>query len=336
MTRRTIQLTDRLYEYLLSVSLREPDVLARLRAETASHPRAEMQISPEQGQFMRFLIGLIGARRTLELGVFTGYSALSAALAVPADGRVVACEIDPAFADVARRWWKEGGVDGKIDLRLGPAVETLDALLEDGQAGTFDFAFVDADKESYRAYYDRCLELVRRGGLILFDNTLWAWTGPIQGKRWLFALQQAVPISGDDISYGTVMADLRGYARRDRYVFAFRAMGASSFGGDPQRFFLGGPNTLRGWDVQQFGARNVALVSGEFRYPFLGAHRNPPGPARDSVRRGVDGEAEAVVDPDEEEGEPVGVGPPDDRLHAQPAPIGRLEVQVHLGAGREG
>jgi caffeoyl-CoA O-methyltransferase len=173
MTRRTIQLTDRLYDYLLSVSLREPDVLARLRAETASHPKAEMQISPEQGQFMRFLIRLIDARRTLELGVFTGYSALSAALALPAGGRVVACEIDAGFAEVARRWWREGGVEGKIDLRLGPAVETLDGLLADGQAGTFDFAFVDADKDSYRAYYERCLALVRPGGLILFDNTLW-------------------------------------------------------------------------------------------------------------------------------------------------------------------
>jgi caffeoyl-CoA O-methyltransferase len=132
-----------------------------------------MQISPEQGQFMRFLIRLIDARRTLELGVFTGYSALSAALAMPADGRVVACEIDAGFAEIARRWWKEGGVEGKVDLLLGPAVDTLDALLADGQAGTFDFAFVDADKESYRAYYDRCFALVRPGGLILFDNTLW-------------------------------------------------------------------------------------------------------------------------------------------------------------------
>jgi predicted O-methyltransferase YrrM len=173
VTRRTIQLTDELYEYLLSVSLREPDVLARLRAETASHPKAEMQISPEQGQFMRFLIRLIEARRTLELGVFTGYSAMSAALALPSDGQVVACEIDAGFAEVARRWWKEGGVDEKIDLRLGPALETLDTLLADGQAGRFDFAFVDADKESYRAYHERCLSLVRPGGLVLFDNTLW-------------------------------------------------------------------------------------------------------------------------------------------------------------------
>lgn len=173
MTRRTLQLTDRLYDYLLSVSLREPEVLTRLRAETSSHAKAEMQISPEQGQFMRFLMRLIEARRTLELGVFTGYSALSAALALPENGRVVACEIDAAFAEVARRWWKEAGVDGKIELKLGPALETLDALLAGGQAGTFDFAFVDADKENYRAYYERCLELVRRGGLILFDNTLW-------------------------------------------------------------------------------------------------------------------------------------------------------------------
>lgn len=173
MTRRTLQLTDRLYDYLLSVSLREPEVLARLRAETASHPKAQMQISPEQGQFMRFLMRLIEARRTLELGVFTGYSALSAALALPEDGRVVACEIDAGFAEVARRWWEEAGVEGKIELRLGPALETLDALLASGQAGTFDFAFVDADKENYRAYYERCLGLVRHGGLILVDNTLW-------------------------------------------------------------------------------------------------------------------------------------------------------------------
>ena len=173
MTRRTIDLTDALYDYLLSVSLREPEVLRRLREETAGHPKAQMQISPEQGQLMALLIRLIDARRTLELGVFTGYSALSTALALPPDGQVVACEIDEEYAAVARGWWEEAGVDLKIDLRLGPALETLDALLARGEADAFDFAFVDADKESYLDYYERCLELVRPGGLILFDNTLW-------------------------------------------------------------------------------------------------------------------------------------------------------------------
>lgn len=173
MTRRTLLLTDELYDYLLSVSLREPEVLRRLREETAAHPKAQMQISPEQGQFMAFLIRLIDARRTLELGVFTGYSALSAALALPPDGEVVACEIDEEYAAVARGWWEEAGVDLKIDLRLGPALETLDALLAGGEDDAFDFAFVDADKNGYLDYYERCLRLVRPGGLILFDNTLW-------------------------------------------------------------------------------------------------------------------------------------------------------------------
>jgi caffeoyl-CoA O-methyltransferase len=173
VTRRTIELTDELYDYLLSVSLREPQVLRRLREETADHPKAEMQISPEQGQFMAFLIRLIDARRTLELGVFTGYSALSAALALPPDGHVLACEIDEEYAAIARGWWEEAGADLKIELRLGPALDTLDELLHAGEADSFDFAFVDADKEGYREYYERCLRLVRPGGLILFDNTLW-------------------------------------------------------------------------------------------------------------------------------------------------------------------
>lgn len=173
MTRRTLLLTDELYDYLLSISLREPEVLRRLREETAAHAKAEMQISPEQGQFMAFLIRLIDARRTLELGVFTGYSALSTALALPPDGELVACEIDEEYAAVARGWWEEAGVDLKIDLRLGPALETLDGLLAGGEDDAFDFAFVDADKNGYLDYYERCLRLVRPGGLILFDNTLW-------------------------------------------------------------------------------------------------------------------------------------------------------------------
>ncbi len=172
MSNRTLNLTDELYQYLLDASLREPEVLRRLRRETASHPMAVMQIAPEQGQFMALLVRLMGARRTLEVGVFTGYSALVVALALPPDGTITACDVSEEYTAVARRYWQEAGVAGKIDLRLAPAVETLDGLLEDGQAGTFDFAFIDADKESYDAYYERTLRLLRAGGLILFDNVL--------------------------------------------------------------------------------------------------------------------------------------------------------------------
>lgn len=173
MSNKTLNLTDDLHAYLLSVSSREPEILGRLREETARLPNGGMQISQEQGQFMRLLIGLIGAKRTLEVGVFTGYSSLSVALALPDDGRIVACDVSEEFTNVARRYWQDAGVDGKIDLRLGPAVETLDALIADGQAGTFDFAFIDADKPNYDAYYERALLLVRPGGLIGIDNTLW-------------------------------------------------------------------------------------------------------------------------------------------------------------------
>ncbi len=174
MSNRTLPLTDSLYDYLLEVSLREPPLLARLRAETEALPLAAMQISPEQGQFMAFLVELIGARRTLEIGTFTGYSALRVALALPADGRVVACDVSADYTEVGRRYWAEAGVDGKIDLRLAPALETLDSLLEAGEAETFDFAFIDADKENYDGYYEKSLQLVRRGGLIAIDNMLWS------------------------------------------------------------------------------------------------------------------------------------------------------------------
>lgn len=170
MSRRTLKLTDELYEYMLSVSLREPELLRRLREETADLPESECQISPEQGQFMAFLVKLIGARRTLEVGVFTGYSSLVVALALPEDGQVVACDVSSEWTAVARRYWQEAGVAHKVDLRLAPAIETLDDLLEDGQGDSFDFAFVDADKMEYDAYYERCLQLVRPGGLIAFDN----------------------------------------------------------------------------------------------------------------------------------------------------------------------
>ncbi|BAZ50195.1 O-methyltransferase family protein [Nostoc sp. NIES-4103] len=174
MSSQTINLDSQLYDYLLSTSVREPEILWRLRQETASHPRARMQISPEQGQFMRLLVQLIGAKKTLEVGVFTGYSSLSVALALPADGKIVACDVSEEFTAIARRYWQQAGVADKIDLRLAPGLETLDALLADGQAGTFDFAFIDADKENYDGYYERSLQLLRPGGLIAIDNVLWS------------------------------------------------------------------------------------------------------------------------------------------------------------------
>jgi predicted O-methyltransferase YrrM len=171
---RTLTMTEPLYDYILRTSLREPPLLKRLREETAKLPGAEMQISPEQGQFMAFLVETIGARRILEVGTFTGYSALWMALALPADGRIIACDINPETTAVARRYWAEGGVDGKIDLRLAPATGTLDALLNDGQAGRLDFMFIDADKTGYDAYYERGLKLLRPGGLMAIDNVLWS------------------------------------------------------------------------------------------------------------------------------------------------------------------
>ncbi|MBE9035579.1 class I SAM-dependent methyltransferase [aff. Roholtiella sp. LEGE 12411] len=174
MPKQSIGLDNQLYNYLLSVSLREPEILWKLRQETASHPQSGMQISPEQGQFMRLLVQLIGAKKTLEVGVFTGYSSLSVALALPADGKIIACDVSEEFTAIARRYWQEAGVADKIDLRLAPALKTLDQLLATGQAETFDFAFIDADKENYDGYYERSLQLVRPGGLIAIDNVLWS------------------------------------------------------------------------------------------------------------------------------------------------------------------
>ncbi|MDZ7993277.1 MAG: class I SAM-dependent methyltransferase [Nostoc sp. EfeVER01] len=174
MPKQSIGLDNQLYNYLLSVSLREPEILEKLRQETANHPRSGMQISPEQGQFMSLLVQLIGAKKTLEVGVFTGYSSLSVALALPTDGKIIACDVSEEFTAIARRYWQEAGVADKIDLRLAPALETLDRLLATGQAETFDFAFIDADKENYDGYYERSLQLVRPGGLIAIDNVLWS------------------------------------------------------------------------------------------------------------------------------------------------------------------
>ena len=174
MSNDFLPLTETLYQWLLANSLREPDVLRRLREETAAtNPHAVMAISPEQGQLMMLLLKLINAQRTLEVGVFTGYSSLCTALALPSNGQIVACDVSAEWTSVARRYWAEAGVAEKVSLRLAPATETLDALLAEGQAGTFDFAFIDADKTNYDAYYERVLPLLRPGGLIVFDNMLW-------------------------------------------------------------------------------------------------------------------------------------------------------------------
>jgi predicted O-methyltransferase YrrM len=174
MSRRTLQLDDTLHDYLMAHSLREHPAQAALRAATAAHPHAGLQISPDQGQFMALLVKLIGARRTIEIGVFTGYSALTVALALPEDGQVLACDISDEYTRVGRPFWLQAGVAHRIDLRLAPALQTLDAQLAEGAAGRFDFAFIDADKTGYDAYYERCLQLLRTGGLIAIDNTLWS------------------------------------------------------------------------------------------------------------------------------------------------------------------
>lgn len=173
MSTRTITIDDRLYDYMLSHSLREPGILRRLREETAAMPNGGMQISPEQGQFMQLLVKLMGAKRYIEIGTFTGYSSLAVALALPADGEVVCCDVSEEFTDVARRYWQEAGVADRVTLKIAPALETLDAMIEAGRTEAFDFCFIDADKENYVAYFERVLPLLRQGGLIGFDNVLW-------------------------------------------------------------------------------------------------------------------------------------------------------------------
>jgi predicted O-methyltransferase YrrM len=173
LSSRTLSLDDRLYDYLLSHSLREPLVLRELRAETAKLAGAGMQISPEQGQFMALLVELTGTRRALEIGTFTGYSSLSVTLALPADGLLVACDVSEEYTAIARRYWARAGVASRINLRLGPAVESLHDMLAQGKAGFFDFAFIDADKQNYVEYYECCLRLLRSGGLLTIDNVLW-------------------------------------------------------------------------------------------------------------------------------------------------------------------
>jgi caffeoyl-CoA O-methyltransferase len=173
MTNKTIGLSDELAAYVVRVGVREPDVLARLRAETASIPQHNMQIAPEQGAFLAMLVELVGARRCIEVGTFTGYSSTAVALALPDGGSLLCCDVSEEWTSVARRYWDEAGVTDRVELRVAPAAETLDGLLERGEESTYDFAFVDADKAGYDGYYERLLRLVRPGGLIALDNTLW-------------------------------------------------------------------------------------------------------------------------------------------------------------------
>jgi predicted O-methyltransferase YrrM len=173
MSRRTNHLSQKLHEYLLDVSVVETDVMRRLRQATAALPNAQMQIGAEQGALLALLVELVGARRCLEVGTFTGYSALVVAMAIPEDGELIACDVSEEWTSVGRPFWEEAGVASKIDLRLAPALETLDSLITDGQGGSFDFVFIDADKAGYIDYFERSLTLVRTGGLIAVDNTLW-------------------------------------------------------------------------------------------------------------------------------------------------------------------
>ena len=176
MSRTYTAITDAMADYIASVTLREPEVLKRLRETTQDHPQASCCSAPEQMQFLNLLALLVGARKTLEVGVFMGYSSTWVALALPPGGKLVACERSEEWAATARTTWREAGVEDKIDLRLGPALPTLDALIADGQAGTFDLAFIDADKTNYANYYERALVLLRKGGLIAVDNVLWHGT----------------------------------------------------------------------------------------------------------------------------------------------------------------
>jgi caffeoyl-CoA O-methyltransferase len=173
MSRVHTPISDELAEYVRSVSLREPEPLRRLRLSTDDHPQASMQISPEQGQFLHLMARLVGARNAIEVGVFMGYSSSWIALALAPGGKVVACDVNEEYAARARGTWREAGVEDRIDLRLRPALETLDELIAGGRSGTFDLVFIDADKSNYGNYYERAMRLVRAGGLIAIDNVLW-------------------------------------------------------------------------------------------------------------------------------------------------------------------
>jgi predicted O-methyltransferase YrrM len=174
MKNSSLGIKDEIYDYMLAISLREPPLLQELRVETGEMSEGIMQISPEQGQFMALLVKLTGARRYLEVGTFTGYSSLVVALALPEEGRILACDVSEEYTSVARRYWRDAGVAHKIDLRLAPASDTLRREIESGAEGSYDFAFIDADKENYETYYEQCLSLLRPGGLLAIDNVLWS------------------------------------------------------------------------------------------------------------------------------------------------------------------
>lgn len=173
MFNKTVAVNDAVYGYLIENSLREADVLVRLREATMSQPRADFQIPPEEGQFLQVLTRALGFRRAIEVGVFTGYSSLCVALAMPPEGRIVACDVSEEFMSIAMRYWEQAGVARKFEVCLGPAIDTLDSMIRAGQSGTYDFVFIDADKNNYINYYERAVSLVRPGGLIAVDNTLW-------------------------------------------------------------------------------------------------------------------------------------------------------------------
>jgi predicted O-methyltransferase YrrM len=200
MSAKSHGLSDELHAYLLSVGVREPEILRRLREETARLPQANMQIAPEQGAFMALLVELTGARRCLEVGTFTGYSALAVALRLPPDGRLTCCDLSEEWTSVARRYWEEAGVADRIELRLGPARDTLDALLAGGAAGSYDFAFIDADKQNYITYYEQVLRLLRHGGLVAIDNVFWSGkvAKPARGDADVAAIVELNRLIADD------------------------------------------------------------------------------------------------------------------------------------------
>ena len=173
MSSRNVHIDEKIYDYILDNSLRDMPILEKLREETIKMPDGRMQISPDQGQFMALLVRMLDVKKIVEVGTFTGYSSLVMALALPENGQIVACDMSEEYTEVAQRFWQEAGVVDKIDLRLGLAVETLTEILSNGEAGTFDMAFIDADKRNYKVYYEKCLQLLRPGGLILIDNVLW-------------------------------------------------------------------------------------------------------------------------------------------------------------------
>ena len=206
MTAKSTFVDKAIQEYIVATVVREHPVLKELREETARLPQARMAIGPDQGQLMQMLAHLIGARRYLEIGVFTGYSSLAMALALPADGYVLACDVSDEYTRVARRYWELAGVANKIDLRIGPALETLDRLRAD-KSTPFDMAFIDADKENATRYYERCMELVRPGGLILVDNVLWggAVVDPSDQDADTRALREVSEVAGRDPRVETVL-----------------------------------------------------------------------------------------------------------------------------------